>query len=521
VQEAFVSLSASSLTTVAGFASLCAMQLTLGKDVGFVMMKGVILGVLCVVLVLPSILLVLDRPIQKHTHKAFNPNFEPMNRFLVKHRYVFLVVAIIAFFPAAYSQTHTDVYHDLIGNMVPSTAASQVATEKLKDDYDMVNQHFLLIHQDAFTSTDTNSLVSDLENVEGVDSVLTFRSYVPDSVPDFFIPDDVMDMFQQDGWTYVMINSTMDTGSDEMAQQITEINSIAKSYDPDCYLTGAAVMSQDLFETADEDFSMTTAISVIAIFFIVFLVFRSISIPAILVGCIELAILINEGAPYWMGSEIPFIANAFIGCIQLGATVDYSILIATRFREELQRGYEPKEAMVKASTAADHSIITGGLVLFCACLSVALISKLSLVSDLCTMLARGTIISVIVCLFFVPPILLICEPIIRRTTIGWRAPATDREDLPVRWRRLRPREEFRNHLTGHNFSALAAVRARRAARRGQDSDDTIAAPTSERLPAAVAATPQEPPAPLPGPDDPLPEDPGPVETPPSDQKSSD
>lgn len=239
-----------------------------------------------------------------------------------------------------------------------------------------------------------------------------------------------MEMFQQDGWTYIMINSTYKTGSDEVAQQITQIDEIAKGYDPGSYLTGAAVMSQDLFETADQDFSMTTYISVVAIFVIVMVVFRSLSIPAILVACIELAIYVNEGIPYWMGQEIPFIANTFIGCIQLGATVDYSILIATRFREELHQGYNAEEAMIKAATAADHSIITGGLVLFCSCLSVSLISNLSLVSSLCTMLTRGTLISVIICLFFVPPILLICEPLVSRTSLGWRTPVPEGRGIP-------------------------------------------------------------------------------------------
>lgn len=486
VKGAFLSLSASSLTTVAGFASLCVMRLTLGRDVGVVMMKGVILGVLCVVLVLPSILLVLDGPIQKYTHKALNPNFAPMNRFLIKHRWIFLVVALVAAPPAIYSQTHTDVYHDLMGNMIPETSSSQVATKKLEEDYDLVNQHFLLVHQDALTGGDTNHLVEDLEAVDGVDTVLTFRSYVANSVPDFFIPDDVMEMFQQDGWTYIMINSTYKTGSDEIAQQITQIDEIAKGYDPGSYLTGAAVMSQDLFETADQDFSMTTYISVVAIFVIVMVVFRSLSIPAILVACIELAIYVNEGIPYWMGQEIPFIANTFIGCIQLGATVDYSILIATRFREELHQGYNAEEAMIKAATAADHSIITGGLVLFCSCLSVSLISNLSLVSSLCTMLTRGTLISVIVCLFFVPPILLICEPLVSRTSLGWRTPVPEGRGIPVRWQRLHPEEEMRNHLVGEKFPRFLGKGLRRAAG-PEEQEAHRPEPTNSLLPAPQTA----------------------------------
>lgn len=426
IRAAFLSLSGSSLTTIAGFAALCFMRLTLGRDVGLVMMKGVLLGILCVVLVLPAILLVLDRPIHQHTHRCLDPDFTAMNRFLVKHRRVFVIIALVAYAPAIYSQTHTDVYHDLIGNMLPDTAASVVATEKLEDDFGSVNQHFILIHQDALTDGDTAQLVDELKDVPGIDSVLTFRSWVSRSVPDFFIPSDVMEMFQQDGWTYLMLDSSYETGSAEMTTQIQTIQNIISGYDPGSYLTGAAVMAEDLFDTADQDFTRTSALSILAILMIVALLFRSGSMPVILVACIELAIYINEGVPYWMGTQIPFIANTFIGCIQLGATVDYSILLGTRFQEELRHCEDRKEAMVRAATSSDHSIITGGLVLFSACLSVALISHIDLVASLCVMLARGTLISVIVCLFFVPPILVVCEPLIARTSKNWKpAPAPE------------------------------------------------------------------------------------------------
>ena len=444
IQGAFVSLAGSSLTTIAGFAALCGMNLTLGRDVGLVMMKGVLLGILCVVLVLPSILLLLDTVIQKYTHRAIDPDLEPMNRFLVKHRKAFLIVALVAYLPAIYSQANTDVYHDLIGNMLPNNSLSVVATHKLEDDYGVVNQHFILVHQSALTNSDTANLVDDLKAVDGVDTVLTFRSWVSRSVPDFFIPSDVMEMFQRDDWTYVMVDSSYETGSDLMSQQIQEIQTITKGYDANSYLTGAAVMAEDLFNTADQDFARTSTISIIAILVIVMLLFRSVSMPVILVGCIELAIFINEGVPYWTGTEIPFIANTFIGCIQLGATVDYSILLGTRFREELQKGLGRKEAMVQAATSSDHSIITGGLVLFSACLSVTLISHIDLVSALCTMLARGTLISVVICLFFVPPILLICEPLIAHTSRGWRVPLEKKARRPLRlplFRRPLPQPE--------------------------------------------------------------------------------
>lgn len=430
IRAAFVSLAGSSLTTVAGFAALCFMQLTLGKDVGLVMMKGVILGILCVVLVLPAILLVLDGPIQKYTHRCLDFNFTPLNRFLVKHRWVFVVIALVAYAPAIYSQSHTDLYHDLIGNMLPSSAQSVVATEKLEDDFGVVNQHFMLVHQDALTDGETVQLVEKLEEVPGIDSVLTFRSWVSRSVPDFFIPDDVMEMFQQDGWTYIMLSSSYETGSAEMTQQINDLDQIMKDYDPDSFLTGSAVMAEDLFDTADQDFLRTNTMSIIAILIIVAVVFKSLSMPVILVGCIELAIYINEGVPYWMGTDIPFIANTFIGCIQLGATVDYSILLGTRFQEELRRDGNVKEAMIRAATSSDHSIITGGLVLFAACLSVSLISQIALVSSLCVMLARGTLISMAICLFFVPPILLVCEPLIARTTKNWKSAPVPAAAIP-------------------------------------------------------------------------------------------
>lgn len=422
IQAAFVSLAGSSLTTIAGFASLCAMRITLGRDVGVVMMKGVILGILCVVLVLPSIILVLDKPIHRFRHKALDPDTTKMNRFLVRHRWVFLILALLAYLPAVYSQMNTETYNDLVGNMLPETASSVVATDKLRDDYGIVNQHFALVHDDALTTGEVNAMVDKLEAVEGIDSVLTFRSYVPDSVPDFFLPDDIMDMFQREGWTYVMINSSYETASEEMDTQINTIHDIVKSYDAGGYLTGSATMAKDLYETASQDFAWTSWMSIIAILILVAIVFRSLSIPVILVACIELAIFINEGIPYWTGEVVPFIANTFIGCIQLGATVDYSILLATRYREELQAGHDRKEAMVIAAASSDHSIITGALVLFCATLSVAVVSHIDLVACLCKMLCRGTLISAAVCLFLVPSILVICEPVIARTTLSWRKP---------------------------------------------------------------------------------------------------
>ncbi|MCI2105587.1 MAG: MMPL family transporter [Intestinimonas sp.] len=418
IQAAFTSLSGSSLTTIAGFLALCAMRLLLGRDIGIVMAKGVVLGVATVILVLPSILLVLDKLIQKTHHRTLMPNFTRVNRFVIRNRKKFAVLFLLLYVPAVYSQANTAVYYKL-DRSLPQTMDSIVATNKLKDEFNMASSHFVVMRDDL-SNAQLNEMTDRLEAVDGVETVLSYNKLVNDAIPDFFIPDEIKDLFKEDGMQLVMINSSYTTASQQVSQQLDEVREIIKSYDPSACVTGEAAMTQDLIDTARVDFKMTSYISIAAIFLIVAVVFQSISMPIVLVAAIELAIFINQGIPYFTGSVIPFITPTFIGCVQLGATVDYAILMATRFREELRSGKGREEAMLIAATASDSSILTSSLVLFCATLGVSAISKIEIISNICVTLARGALVSAVVSIFIMPAVLCLCEPIIARTSRHWR-----------------------------------------------------------------------------------------------------
>lgn len=418
IVAAFTSLTGSSLTTIAGFLALCAMQLLLGRDIGIVMAKGVVLGVATVILVLPSILLVFDKPIAKYQHKAFKPNFSKLNAWLCRRRKVIFVVFLILFIPAAYAQKHTQVYYKL-DESLPQDMASVVANNKLKDDYNMASTHFVIL-DDTLSSKDLADMETQIKNVDGVESLISYHSLVGSGIPDFFIPDDVRSAVKCDGKQLMMINSRYSSASDEVAAQLVDLRAIVKQYDPGAYITGEAALTDDLITTANVDFKVTNYLSIAAIFLIVLLVFKSISVPIALVAAIELAIFINQGIPYFTGTVIPFISPTVIGCVQLGATVDYAILMTSRFREELQAGHDRIEAIQIAASASDSSIITSSLVLFCATLGVGMIAKIEIISSICMMLARGALISAIVSIFIMPTVLVVCEPIIAHTSLHWR-----------------------------------------------------------------------------------------------------
>ena len=406
IVAAFTSLSGSSLTTIAGFLALCFMQLTLGRDIGLVMAKGVVLGVATVVLVLPALLLIFDEKIEKHKHRTLIPSFERMNRFIVRRRRGFVALFLLLFLPAVYAQSHTGVYYKL----------------DEKSDYDMATSHFILLRDDL-SATEMNELENAVKDVTGVTSVLSYHAMLGTGIPDFFIPKDIKDICKQDGYQMMMVNSEYPTASDEVAAQLEEINSIVKSYDPQAMLTGEAVLTDDLIETSAVDFKVTNYISLAAIFLIILVVFRSISMPVVLVAAIELAIFINQGIPYFTGTVIPFVSPTIIGCVQLGATVDYAILMATRFREELQSGKSRQDAICIAATSSDASIITSSLVLFCATLGVGTISEIEIISSICMMLARGALISAVISMFVMPPLLCAFEPVFNKTSLHWRKPA--------------------------------------------------------------------------------------------------
>ena len=418
ILAAFRSLSGSSLTTVAGFLALCFMRLTLGRDIGVVMVKGVLLGVATVILVLPAIILMADKQIDKHQHKTILPDFTGLNRFVLKHRVVFVVLALLVALPAYYAQNHATMYYKL-DESLPRDLPSIVGNTKLKDEFDMATSHFILLRDDV-SATDMNDMEQRLEDVPGITSILSYHSLLGTGIPDFFIPDEVKDMLKQDGLQMMMVNSSCETASDEAAEQLAAMTEIIKAYDPDAMITGEAAMTNDLIETTAVDFQVTNYISIIAIFVLVMLVFKSLSIPVVLVATIELAIFLNQGVPYFTGTEVPFVAPTVISCIQLGATVDYAILMTSRFQEELQAGKNRHEAALIAATSSDASIITSALVLFCATLGVSFVTSIDLIGAICVMLARGAVISAVVSIFVLPALLCVCEPVFNKTTLYWR-----------------------------------------------------------------------------------------------------
>ena len=424
IVSAFRSLSGSSLTTIAGFLALCFMRLTLGKDIGLVMAKGVVLGIATVVLVLPSILLVMDGPIRKYRHPAITLKTEKLNSFIVRRRRWFVGLFLLLFIPAIYSNNHTQVYYKL-DESLPQDMPSIVATDKLKNEFDMASSHFIVMRDDLSRAA-MKELEESIEELPGITSVVAYDKLIPGTIPDFFIPQDIKDLCKKDGYQMLMVNSSYVTASDQVAQQLQQLGDLVKSYDPGAYITGEAAMTADLISTSAVDFQVTSYLSILAILVLVALAFQSISIPILLVATIELAIFINQGIPYFTGTRIPFIAPTVIGCIQLGATVDYAILMTTRFQEELQKGKDRKQAIQAAATAADTSILTSALVFFCSTLGVAAISTMEIVSSICLMLSRGAIISALVCMFILPSVLVVFEPVIAKTTLHWRTPKAPR-----------------------------------------------------------------------------------------------
>ena len=418
VEAAFASLSSSSLTTVAGFLALCFMRLTLGRDIGLVMAKGVIIGVATVICILPSFILILDGPMEKYKHRTFVPNLAKANDWVIRRRKLIAVIFLVLFLPSIYAENHATVYYKL-DESLPQDIPSIVANKKLKNDFDMATSHFIMLSDDI-VSTDMNVMESALKDVDGVTNLISYHSILGTGIPDFFIPDEAKSMLKQGGYQMLMVNSEYDTASDAVAEQLDEIRSIVKKYDPNALVTGEAAMTDELIDVTAKDFVTTNYISILAIFLIIALTFKSISVPVVLVATIELAIFINQACPYFLGTEVPFIAPTVISCVQLGATVDYAILVTTRFREEIQSGHDRREAIRIAMNTSYGSIITSALVLFCATLGVSFVSSIDLIGSLCIMLARGAVISAIVCIFMMPAILYICEPIFAKTSYKWR-----------------------------------------------------------------------------------------------------
>ncbi len=418
IQKAFTALWASSLTTIASFLALCFMKLSIGKDIGLVMAKGVIIGILCAVTVLPALVLIFDKPLHKYKHKVIMPQFKKLTDLLVNKYKIFAVIFILAFLPAIYSQSQTKVYYTL-DESIPRDLDSIVATNKLKNDYNMATTHFIIV-KDNIKPYKLEEMVKEIEKVDGVNRVLAYDKFVGPMIPEDFIPQKIKDIFKKDGYQLIIANSKYKAARDEENAQIEDITRIVKSYDKGAMVAGEGPLTKDLIETTDNDIKVTNYLSAAAFFAIVACVFKSVSVPVILILAIGLAIFINMGIPFFTGTSIPFIASIVIGCIQLGATDDYAILMVSRFEEELLNGHDKFEAMRIAARTSDKSIITSALVFFCSTAGVALVSKIEIIKTLCAMLARGSLISAAVIILLFPSLLLIFESAISKTTHGWK-----------------------------------------------------------------------------------------------------
>lgn len=418
ISATMLSISGSSLTTIAGFLALCTMDLTLGKDIGIVMAKGVIIGVICAVTVLPAFILAFDKPIHRSTHKIIIPNFAKVSRIVTKHYKAFIAVFVIAFIPAVFGERNASVYYNL-DESLPKSMASIVGLNKLKDNFNMMTTHFVLIDK-TVDNYKVNDMTKQIEKLSGVESVLSYEKFIGPLIPDEFIPDKVKDIFKQGNYNLLLVNSSYKSAQTSENEQIDKITKIVKSYDQGAMVTGEGPLTKDLITIADSDFKKVSVASILAIFVIIMFVFKSVSIPIILVGAIELAIEINMGIPYYTGSIIPFISSIVIGTIQLGATVDYAILLTSRFNEELNNGSNKKDAIRIALEESAKSITTSGLTFFAATAGVAMISDMALIKSLCLLIARGALISMAVIIFILPSLLYVFEGVIAKTSLHWR-----------------------------------------------------------------------------------------------------
>lgn len=417
ISNTITSVVGSSITTVAGFLALCFMSFTLGLDIGLVMAKGVIFGVLSCVTILPSMILVFDKAINKTKHKAIIPDLGGIAGFITKHYKIFLIAFLVLLFPAFYGQEKAPVYYDL-AKTLPKDLECVVANDKLDSEFDMAVAHVALVDSKLDNKT-MNHMLNELEKVDGVKATLGIESVVGPAIPEEFLPDGVTSELKSDNYEMILITSQYGTGTDEVNAQCTELNNIIKKYDADGMLLGEAPCTKDLIEITNHDFAVVSAISIGLIFLIIAIIFKSISLPVILVSVIEFAIFINMGIPFYTGTAIPFIASIVIGTIQLGATVDYAILMTTRYRKERNLGNSKQEAVKIALGTSVKSIISSALSFFGATFGVGLYSNIDMISSLCILMARGALISMAVVLTILPTMFLIFDKVIVKTSFSF------------------------------------------------------------------------------------------------------
>ena len=424
IHETLTSVVGSSVTTIAGFIALCFMSFTLGRDLGIVMAKGVLLGVIGCVTVLPSLILILDKPLQKTKHRSLIPNMSKFAKGVTKVFPVFLVIFALLIFPAyyGYDKTNDEVYYDM-GQCLPEDIEYVIANSKLSEEFDIASTHMVLVNADL-PAKQVRQMSREMENVEGVKYVLGLESILGARVPEEILPERLVSTLKSGNWELLLINSEYKVASDKVNQQIDELNAILKKYDENGMLIGEAPCMKDMIETTDHDFQVVNAVSILAIFVIILLVEKSISLPFLLIAVIELAIFINLGLPHYLGQSLPFIAPICISTIQLGATVDYAILMTTRYKTERALGNDKRSSVTTALATSIPSIIVSGLGLFAATFGVAIYSDIDIISSMCMLMARGAIISMLCVIFILPALLMLCDKLIRVTTLGMKAKKT-------------------------------------------------------------------------------------------------
>ncbi|MBE6835172.1 MAG: antibiotic ABC transporter permease [Ruminococcaceae bacterium] len=417
VTKSFTALMGSSLTTIFGFLALCFMTFTLGLDIGLVMSKGVVFGILTVVLILPELVLIFEDTMNKYKHKSFLPHFEKLNNFVFKYKAVFAVLFVLLLIPAYLLQSKVDLYYNM-DKALPQDLISIQGLYKMKDEFQMASTQFVII-DDSIDSGKLTKLENEIENLDGVSTVLSYNKVIGPAIPDDIVPDKILDICKKDGKQLMMVNSVYESASDELNSQIDKMTAIIKSYDPNAIVTGEGAITKDMIVTTNRDFNVTAMLSLIAIFILLAVTFKSVSLPVLLILSIELAIWINLSISKILGAEVSFVGPTVINCIQLGATVDYAVLLTTRFREELHSGLDKKEAILKAANAAERSVFQSAVVFFVATFAVYLVCNISIVKGICSLLARGSVISAASIVFFLMPLLYISEGVISKTTFGW------------------------------------------------------------------------------------------------------
>lgn len=427
ISNTVTSVLGSSITTIAGFIALCFMTFTLGKDLGIVMAKGVAFGVLGCVTILPSMILCCDKVIEKTRHRPLLPSFKKLPQFILKHYKALIAVFLVLLIPALYGYTKTNVYYNL-GDTLPADMDYMIANSKLQDEFEMGSTHMILADS-GMSSKDTRKMLEEINRVDGVKTSLGLASVLGSAVPEEVIPDSVREILKSDRYQLILVSSEYKVASDEVNSQLDQINTILKDYDPNGMLIGEAPCTKDLITTTDRDFQVVNTLSIAAIFVIILLVLKSISLPVILVSVIELAIFVNLGIPHYTGTVLPFIASICISTIQLGATVDYAILMTTRYKKERFRGMEKRDAVYTALSASIPSIVVSALGFFAATFGVGVYSEIDIISSLCSLMARGALISMVSVIFFLPPMFMAFDRLICKTGIGFRQKKEKQEKM--------------------------------------------------------------------------------------------